>query len=72
MPLYLIEKFKQERETEHRDNYNSAMLYMIAQPTRKNPKSVPMYKPLFADPAIKEKKKETAEDLLRSFLDPKF
>jgi hypothetical protein len=56
-------KYKHELEQENRDNYNSLMLLMIAQPTRKNPDALPRYKKLFEhqQSAVKEK---TGEELL--------
>jgi hypothetical protein len=56
-------KYKHELERENRDNYNSLMLLMIAQPTRKNPEALPRYKKLF-ERARPEAKEKTGEELL--------
>ena len=71
LTTFVISRFKREREELNRENYNSAMHFMVAQPTRKKPKDLKPYKPLFEDEVKgnvkRKKKKETAETVLKDF-----
>jgi len=53
-----------EAERKQRDEYNSMMLWMIAQPTRKHPEKLPRF-----EDVIKEKPaKRTAQSILNELL----
>jgi len=67
--LYVLAEFKREQELENRANYDSMMLYMIAQPTRKNPERLPVYKPLYEDGGVREAKKGmSGEEILMGLI----
>jgi len=65
----VLAEFKQEMELENRANYDSMMLYMIAQPTRKNPEKLPVYTPLYEGGRAREQRKEmTGEEILMGLI----
>jgi len=68
--IYFIAQYKREQEQENRDNYNSTMLYMIAQPTRKDPASLPMYQPLYCDVRAQTAQREemSGDDILMALI----
>ncbi|MCL2565969.1 MAG: hypothetical protein FWE24_09215 [Defluviitaleaceae bacterium] len=67
---YINTCFKDELEAKHIANYNTLMLYYIAQPTRKNPDSLSIYKPLFeSNRAGRSTKKEmSGEEILAGLI----
>jgi len=62
-------QFKDEQERLNRANYNSAMLHMMAQPTRKSPEDLPRYKPLFSENRVEKPRKEmTGDEILQALI----
>ena len=59
--VYITSKFKQEKEQEHRENYNSRMLLFIAQPTRAHPEYLPEYEPIYGNKSGKFRSKKHEE-----------
>ncbi|MCL2565963.1 MAG: hypothetical protein FWE24_09185 [Defluviitaleaceae bacterium] len=68
MLLYVYAEFKREVEYEHRANYNSMMLYYMAQPTRKNPESLQTYKPIHTYSKQQFGKEMSGEEILQSLI----
>lgn len=67
--MYIYAEFKYEMEEFNRANYNSTMLCMIAQPTRKNPETLPMYKSLYeAEKGKANQGKMTGEEILAGLM----
>ena|GEM_PF-5865355 len=62
--LYIRERYNREQELEHRRNYNTTMLYYIAQPTRARPDALPFFKPLCA---VKPDDNRTGDELVDEF-----
>jgi len=59
-------ELRRDMEREHRADYDTTMLYFIAQPTRKYPGNLPQYKPLFAenDDSDNREREKTGEEIL--------
>ena len=72
MVVYMVNRFERECEELKRKNYDSLMLLMIAQPTRKEPDKLKPYEPLLPHYGMKqpkEQKAETGEEMLKAFFD---
>lgn len=66
--VYVLEKYKEERELENRKNYDSMMLYFIAQPTRARPDLLPVYRGLFDDETKEPQKPDTGADIMSDII----
>ena len=54
--FYVESRAELDTEKQNRDDYNSLMLWMIAQPTRKDPENLPRYESAFCTQKVQSTK----------------